>query len=367
MPDSQSKQNSSAPDIPAPKVTLWHQWGVLTFAELNSAVQTAAATEFIIDGLIPKHSIAVLLGQSGIGKTPLVYQKGLCVASAIPFLGRAVKQGSVLFVDFENGVAQVRDMVQRLAAHLGLSRIPENCHFWNINNCPDGWSSTYHIENLVKDLRPSFVVIDSLSGWKPEMERDTEKAIAGLQELRGFSRKYGCTFEMIVHPRKAPAKESDRPPPLENANIFQHFEMARGAAALINASDVRLAVDRPALFGLPQHDGLKQEAALILRGFRRIEGEIPTIYITRVIGDDGEPLGYGNMSSVALLNNADQIAAFERLPSEFSFKTATQVYKKADSPTREFLKKAIAQGLLYQPARGRYIKVAVTGADGENG
>jgi hypothetical protein len=190
------------------------------------------------------------------------------------------------------------------------------------------------------------------------MEKDTEKAIGGLQELRGLSRKYGCTFEMIVHPRKAPAKESDRPPPLENANIFQHFEMARGAAALINASDVRLAVDRPALFDLPQLDGLKQEAALILRGFRRIEGEIPTMYVARVIGADGEPLGYGRMSSVALLNNADQIGAFERLPSEFSFKTAKQVYGKADSPTREFLKKAIGQGLLRQPGRGCYAKIA---------
>jgi RecA-family ATPase len=184
--DSQRKQDSSAPDFSKEKigrnlmsfaVTPWGQWGVLTFAELNNVVQTSAATEFIIDGLIPKHSLTVLLGQSGIGKTPLAYQKGMCVSSGIPFLGRVVKQGSVLFVDFENGVAQVRDMAQRLAAHLGLAGIPENCYFWNINNCPDGWSSTYHIENLVKDLRPSFVLIDSLSGGSQRWKRTQRKRL----------------------------------------------------------------------------------------------------------------------------------------------------------------------------------------------
>ena len=57
---------------------------------------------FVIDDLIAEGSVNLGLGNSGIGKSPLCYQMALCVASGKPFLGHPVKQGRVLYLDYEN-------------------------------------------------------------------------------------------------------------------------------------------------------------------------------------------------------------------------------------------------------------------------
>lgn len=57
---------------------------------------------------------------------------------------------------------------------------------------------------------------------------------------------------------------------------------------------------------------------------------------------------------LALLGNKGQIAALEKLPKQFAFKEAKQVYDRADDPTRKFLVKCIQAGLIRQTGRGLY-------------
>jgi hypothetical protein len=91
--------------------------------------------------------------------------------------------------------------------------------------------------------------------------------------------------------------------------------------------------------------------------------------LSRVYDDDGEPLGYGLVSGVALLNNTDQRAAFERLPPVFRFKEAKLTYGKASQPTTDFLQNCVAAGILRKTAK-RYEKIAqqtkdqITGSGG---
>jgi hypothetical protein len=54
------------------------------------------------------------------------------------------------------------------------------------------------------------------------------------------------------------------------------------------------------------------------------------------------------------LGNADQRAAFTKLPGRFSFKEAKQVYGRTDDPTRKWLLKCQAAGLVLQVGRGNY-------------
>jgi RecA-family ATPase len=44
-------------------------------------------------------SVNIMAGDSGIGKSPLLCQLGLSVASGLPFLGMAAEQGAVLYLD----------------------------------------------------------------------------------------------------------------------------------------------------------------------------------------------------------------------------------------------------------------------------
>src|SRR5204863_9706555 len=55
--------------------------GIYTVDTLEQFVRRDARKPFIIDGIIRPHHIHLLVGDSGLGKTPLAIQLGICVAS----------------------------------------------------------------------------------------------------------------------------------------------------------------------------------------------------------------------------------------------------------------------------------------------
>ena len=126
---------------------------------------------------------------------------------------------------------------------------------------------------------------------------------------------------------------------------------ASGARALINQTNTRIAFDVPSSLS---HVG--EESALVVKAFVKMRGESGPFYLERVY-DQGEPIGYRRMVGCKLLGNPDQEAAFRRLPlppKQFTFKEAKAAYGKTDNPTRQWLKKCEAAGIVRQCARGTY-------------
>ena len=77
-------------------------YGIFAGGQLGAVIrQLPSSTTHVVEGLIPPRSVNILVGDSGIGKSPLAYQLGLAVASGTPFLDMPVQQGKVLLVDFE--------------------------------------------------------------------------------------------------------------------------------------------------------------------------------------------------------------------------------------------------------------------------
>src|SRR5258708_2734712 len=65
----------------------------------------------VVAGFIPRRAVTVLIGDSGLGKSPFAYQLGLCVAAGIPlFPGMQTESGLVVMADFENGLIDSRNM-----------------------------------------------------------------------------------------------------------------------------------------------------------------------------------------------------------------------------------------------------------------
>ena len=67
-----------------------------------------------------------------------------------------------------------------------------------------------------------------------------------------------------------------------------------------------------------------------------------------------------------------QAEAFNNLPDKFAFKKAKEIYGKTDNPTRRWLKKCEARGLIKQTGRGKYEKLeqpasAPSGVEGTEG
>ena len=94
-----------------------------------------------------------------------------------------------------------------------------------------------------------------------------------------------------------------------------------------------------------------------MKSFIKSKGETEAVYIERVLDVDGEPIGYRPIVGVNLLDNAEQEAAFHRLPKEFTFRFAKEIYERADDPTAKWLKKCIAAGLIRKVGHGRYERV----------
>jgi predicted ATP-dependent serine protease len=224
------------------------RYGLLSFQDLLHAADSVEK-EYLVDGLIPAKSLNILLGPSGVGKTPLMLQLAIAIASGQSFLGSPVKQGRVLYDDFENGVLDVTHSLQQIVGHLDLSAVPEALKFWNIHVC----EGPLALPALVEDFKPDLVIIDSLSGYNPDIERDTRTAMGAFHTLRMLIRKHGCAFMLIVHPRK----QGEEPVSLEHIhNVRDYFQITRGASALVNGSDLRLAVDRPDVTGIREVTGL---------------------------------------------------------------------------------------------------------------
>lgn len=133
-----------------------------------------------------------------------------------------------------------------------------------------------------------------------------------------------------------------------------------GGGSLINQSHTRIAVDSV--------DGRSHlDAVLILRWYRKSEGEAGPLYLERVCGGDGEPFGYRTLTDVRLIGNPDQETAFRNLASEFTFKEAKKVLGRTDDPTSKFLKKCVSLGLVRQVARGRYVRTDNATDEGAKG
>jgi hypothetical protein len=283
-----------------------------------------------------------------LGKSPLLYQAGACVAAGLPFLGLPTVQGKVLYMDSENGQLQVDDTVTRVAKHLGLAAPPDGLLLWNLNDCPENFGEPRSkLASMVNAAQPSLVIIDPINSVFTDIENDSTATIGAYQELRAIMGKTGCSFVGVHHIRKV---NSQMPPdPLDREGDSRSwFLQARGARALINGCDIRLGVDVAKRY--------QDESALVLRGFGRISGHIPLLRLARVVDADGDPIGYDRVDGVRLLT-PDQRACYDKLPDEFRYTDARQHFN-GDSATAAFLNVAQSVGVLTKDGGSkRYRKV----------
>ena|SRR5437867_3893874 len=319
-----------------------HVW---TPQQLSLRADELKIADYIIDGLIPQQGISIAVGDSGLGKSPFQYQAGICVAAGVPFLGRMVHRGRVLYIDYENGLAQVDGLVSRITSCLGLREAPSDFRIWNAN---DG-NGTFDLAAVCREFKPTWVIIDPISGMYPGIERDNPTAAAAFQNFRKLMSEHRCSITITHHLRKPSEDSRAKRTPLETAEWNTWFHQARGPSVLINGSDVRLGVDRPSPCLSEDH--------LIVKGFERVNGDIPIIRVCRVRDENGEAIGYKLLAGADQLTNASHRAAYYTLPKAFSFGQAKAVYEKGDQATTDFLKKCISAGILRKDRKGWYEKV----------
>jgi hypothetical protein len=336
--------------VPGPSESekLKAKWGVFSPRDLEEEFRLAGEEKFLIEELIPEQSLILVAGESGLGKSPLEYQKALCVAKGIPFLGCAVRQAKVLYVDCENGKRDVHERLGDLCGFLGLAERPtlEELVVFNLAMTPE-WVK-HGLWGLIHEFKPGLVILDPLSALYPDCEKTNSDASRVWLGLRSYIREFQCSIEVVHHLRK----ESEKVPKawLED-DVRGFFQRVRGASVLVNGADVRIGVDRPNGSG-----ALIPEVELVMGGFGRMRGLIPLWRLARVLDSDGEAIGYRKVSAVELLGNTEQQKAFAALGPHFTFGDAVKEYGKGKQPTTNWLAKCISVGIVRKVARGVYAK-----------
>jgi hypothetical protein len=333
---------------------------VKPLAAIIKARGTQRRAAYVVEGMIAENSVNIGVGDSGLGKSPLAYQMGLCIAAGIEFLGRPTKRGPVLYADLENGEDQFSDIALALKGHLGLTEIPPDFYLLTERDDCD------NLGPIIGAIRPRLVIIDSLRAYRPGVEEKNKDAAFLLGMLRDLAKQFATSFLLLHHVRKS--SDDENAPAIENTDVMAWLTQACGARAIVNQSDTRIAfgpVVAPKVSKNQQSDAVKQANALrdsvglVMRWVERSRGQSAPLYLSRVLDGEGEPLGYRAMTGPDLLFNEAMKFAWEMLPRdrEFSFTEAKQFYGHAGPATKNWLEKCKQVGCIRQVAKGAPYRV----------
>jgi hypothetical protein len=283
--------------------------GIYTPDMLRRAIEREAKRPYLVEGLLRRGSVNLLVGNSGIGKTPLAIQIGLCVAAGIPLFGRAAQKGPVLYCDAESGRAEFWEMLAAISRFLGLHEPPADFHVWSPNwedtskHDPAWWTAGVLVSERVREVQPALIIADAFRTFWPNAETKNKEAADTFASMR----KDKGTWLVLHHLRK-PSQQ----PGGEKVDLVEDphawFREAAGAHAIVNHSDTRIGVEVR-----------RGEIDLILSGFMRGTGLLTPLELARAFDDDGNPVGYRLLTGIDRLNPDDR-AVFDKLGATCRFK-----------------------------------------------
>lgn len=332
--------DATTASAPYPSLGKMLSLGVLWPGEVDRICADARSVQYLVDGFLPRNTLAIAAGESTIGKSSLVFQLGLCIATGQPFLGMPVQQGRVLHFDLENSIQDGKTMRDAILTLLGVPEPPSDFLVMP--------TRTENLKELLGEIRPDLVSIDSLRSFNHEVTAKNKDAAEWLNELRSLSRKFDCSF-LIVHHLRKPNREHP-PAKIEDCNVTTWLEEMEGPRAFMNQTDVRIALA-----------GRKGEHQMDMRWNQRVHGDSPVVPVERVETEDESPLGYRRLSGVRFLTREKQ-ELFNALPVEFctrDVKAARKVhgFGAGNDPTNGFLSECKGHGLVEKLGHGRWRKL----------
>lgn len=335
MPDLIERPN---PQIPSNEELT--RLGILTPEALSKHAEDEP--EWLVKDLIQTRSMNLLVGDSGIGKTPLLVQLGVCVAAGIPFLGRPTRQGIVLYADFESSAAGFAGIVKSVSSFEELKEPPPHFLTWS----PEWKKPTTdnYLDQLlmrVDRVNPDLVLVDPLRLFAPDAPVKNEDTAKLFKRLRRNGTRAAWLF--CHHNRKTPNGDQMFDTSLvEQPKLW--LQKASGALALVNHTDTRLGVN--------ETEAIKG-SDLAMSGFVRGKETLQAMFLVRQEDENGEPIGYRLFKSLDRLKTEHRLA-FKSLQERFTWREV-KIALKTDSGSvaQAFIKKLQSAGMIKKVDEGK--------------
>ncbi len=186
QPDDRSVPPSSALGI------TWGQW--------DKPIEPPV---YLLEDLIPEHKVVTFYAAGGSVKSWCAFQLAISVATGAPWLGKAVRRGRALILDYEDGRYEFQRRMRILRGGI-LEDIPELGYLYGGPQLTDRsglWSELVRMQGA-PETALTLLVIDTLgSGMPPDADENTT-AFAEAVKLAGRFTEARCTVVILAHANK---------------------------------------------------------------------------------------------------------------------------------------------------------------------
>jgi hypothetical protein len=277
----------------------------------------------IVGGLIREGDIAILAGNFGEGKSPLIANLTVHLLNGLEWCGRQVAKRPVVIFDFESPETDFRIAIRRIALRLEV-RVPQvprelQVFLQNARDEPETerlWkvmaegeeSKLALIESTLKDKPNAVVFIDPLAmyfqiNWTKQIE-----VVRIYHRLRLLLHKYSRAAIVSTFNLRKQDRKNRRADLLSDPRSW--LEEVSGSLDILNRSDVRL--------GIETHNDDVRVINGIVRG-----REMHPLLIHPVCNREGQLTGFEQVtpSSLDLLRalTETQKQHWDKLPTQFRF------------------------------------------------
>lgn len=298
----------------------------------------------IVEDMLMEGTVNLLIGDSGLGKTPLLEQLAICVATGIPFLGLQTTQGKVLFCDAESAgshfVGYIKSLEQFLGAETARGAI--GYYMSNFTVVQEAPVTDFEVRLAEKAelFQPKLIIVDCLRPFWPDAETKSDIAARVIRNLRQMATKLGCAVVIVHHRRKDARPQKGVDAPNLEQNHREWLNEAAGTRSLINQTDCRLGID------IAKGSGADYpEETYCIAGFSKHEGDILPFYFSRVYDENGRPRGYASATPGL---NPEQARIFNALGPKYGFSDVFALKGgKSRKTTAQLLKLYVMAGLAH--------------------
>jgi AAA domain len=204
-----------------------------------NALRRLPQPDWLVKGHYQEDSLVAIIGPSGVGKSFVALDQGLCVAHGRPYLGcYDVKPGPVVYVAGE-GVAGVVKRVEAWLTYNGMADDPENFVVVPATfNLLEQGEAIELLKIIDADLgdRPRLVIVDTLArNFGGGDENATKDMNAFVQNCDLLRRHTKTTVLVIHHTGKEAAKKERGNSALRGAcdTLFMLEDSDKGKGALV--------------------------------------------------------------------------------------------------------------------------------------
>lgn len=164
-----------------------------------SIAQSDQCREWLIAGILPLGSVMLLAASGGTGKSTLIYNWALDIATGQSWSGRRCLKGKCLVIQSDEPLVDTSEKLNVIGYQdAGLES--GSIAFW------ENWRFAHmkQLEDYVRKHRPVFVAIDSLTACLAGMNVDLIKSNAGdvIYGIRDIANTYKCSFVILHHLNK---------------------------------------------------------------------------------------------------------------------------------------------------------------------